>query len=94
MVKIFWKVDDPCAPLKELEFCELRLVDLGGYEMPRFLVGEFHAHWSETHQRVIWVGCQDEMCSTAEEAEQSFEKRKAAIAETGFMRSDVETLTA
>ena len=55
--------------------------------------GEFHAHWSETHQRVIWVGCQDEMCSTAEEAKRRFEKRKAKIVENGFTRSDVETHT-
>ena len=90
MVEILWKTDDTCGPLKELEFYELPLVDLGAHEELRFLVGEFHASWSETNQRVIRDGCQDETCSTPEEAKRSYENRRAAIVEKGFMRSDVE----
>ncbi len=91
MVEIFWKVDDPCGPLKELEFYELRLVDLGGNGKRRYFIGESHAYWSENDQRVIRDGCQDEMCSTAEEAKRRFEKWKGAIVEKGFMQSDLKT---
>ena len=93
MVEILWKTDDTCGPLKELGFYELRLVDLGAYEKPRFLLGEFHAYWSETHQQVIWDGCEEEMCGTPEESKRRYENRRAAIVEKGFMRSEVESNT-
>jgi hypothetical protein len=41
----------------------------------------------------MWDRCQEEMCSTAEEAKRRFEKQKAAIVENGFVRSDMETMT-
>ena len=90
MVEILWKTDDTRGPLKVLGFYEIRLVDLGVCEKPRFLVGEFHASWSETQQQVLWDGCQEEMCSTPEEAKGRFENRRAAIVEKGFMPSDVD----
>ena len=90
MVEILWKTADTPGPLKERELFELHLVDLGVYEKPRFLVGEFHGRWTETHQRVMWDRCQEEKCSSPEEATRRYQDRRTAILGKGFIRSDVE----
>ena len=90
MVDILWKIDSRNTTLEEQEFYELRLVDLGLYEKPRFLVREIHARWLERHQQVNWDGSEDYTCHTPEGAQRCFQTRRAAIAAKGFTNSDVE----
>ena len=95
MVEIFWKTDDLRGSPNQQELYELRLIDLGIYEKPRFIVTEFHAYWSEALQRVMWDRGQHENCGTPEEATRRYKDRRAAIIEKGFLlRSDMDILTA
>jgi hypothetical protein len=84
MVEILWKSNAPHLPVKDHELVELRLVDLGSSAAPRFLVREIHAAWSATRQQIQWQGYEDQPCSTPQEAERLFVRRKESIVHAGF----------
>lgn len=84
MVEILWKTDGTGAGLQEKEFFEFRLVDLGAYAEPRFLVREIHATWSESHQRVMWDHYEDDLCRTPDEAQHCYDTRRGAVIARGF----------
>lgn len=89
MVEILWKSQSPHVPVHDHEFYELRMVDLGGAAIPRFLVREIHGSWSASAQQIRWSGYQDETCQTPEDAKGRFEKRKASIVDSGFAYTTV-----
>ena len=84
MTEILWNTHSPHSPLRDHELVELRLVDLGGTEEHRYLVRGIRAAWSASAQQIEWKGFDDQMYLDPNEAEQSFESRKASIASAGF----------
>jgi hypothetical protein len=90
----WWKSSvNPTTPestAHETEFFAVRLVDLGLNVKPRFLIREIHAAWSDSEQRIDWnVHCESLSC-TAEDAQQHYAARKAAIVAQGFNCSILE----
>ena len=102
MQEVLSKTTDPNVPLQEQEYFELWLDDLGTpfqsrfsvslgvVARHRFIVREAHAAWSEIDRDIMWEGYEHDECSTLEEAELQFEKRRAAIVKKGFIYSDME----
>jgi hypothetical protein len=84
MVEILWNSNAPHLPIQDHELVELRLVDLGSTDRPRYLVREIHASWSASAQQIEWKGFEDATFGTRHEAQRSFAKRKASIARVGF----------
>lgn len=102
MQEVFSKTADPNVPLHEQDYYELRLDELGFAFRPqfigsmgtivrhRFLVVEAHAAWSEIDRNVMWDGFENDECSTLEEAVLRYAIRRDAIADKGFIYSDME----
>lgn len=89
MVEILWNSDSPHTSIRDHEFYELRMVDLGSASTPRFLVREIHGSWSASAQQIQWNGYQDETCWTRADATRRFENRKASLAHSGFPYSSL-----
>jgi hypothetical protein len=83
---------DPKAPLKGQEFYELRLDDSDDIWRPGFIVTQAHAKWSEINQQVIWDETESEQCLTYDHAKQRYEARRLALAQQGFLYSDMDPL--
>jgi hypothetical protein len=102
MQEVLSKTTDRNVPLREQEYFELRLDDLGFPFRPqfidslgivashRFIVREAHAAWSEIDRDIMWDGYEHDECSTVEKAELRYEERKATMVEKGFIYSDME----
>jgi hypothetical protein len=102
MQEVLFKTADSNVPLQEQELFELRLDDLGFRFWPhfvdivgtvahhRYMVLETHAAWSEKDRDIIWDGYEHDQCSTLEEAELSYELRRAALVLKGFIYSDMK----
>ena len=84
MVEILWNSIAPHSPVQDHELVELRLLDLGNAQQPRFLVREIHASWSASAQQIEWKGFEDAIFRTQSEAQNSFAKRKESNARVGF----------
>lgn len=84
MTEILWNTNSPHSPLRDHELVELRLVDLGGTEVHRYLVREIHAAWSASAQQIEWKGFEDKMYLSEADAERSFATRKTSIVSHGF----------
>jgi hypothetical protein len=92
MQELFSKIDDPKAPLREQEFYELRLDDSNDIWRPGFIVKQAHAQWSEIDRQIMWDDFQSEQLLTLEEAEERYESRKIALAQKGFVYSDMDPM--
>jgi hypothetical protein len=102
MQELLSKTTDPNVSLREQEYFELRIDDLGFPFRPlfldslgavirdRFLVREAHAAWSEIGCDVTWGGFEHDECSTLEEAQWRYIERRAAIVGKGFIYTDME----
>jgi hypothetical protein len=102
MQELLSKTTDPNVSLREQEYFELRIDDLGFPFRPlfldslgavvrdRFLVREAHAAWSEIGRDVTWGGFEHDECSTLQEAQWRYVERRAVIVEKGFVYSDME----
>lgn len=84
MTEILWNTNAPHSSLRDHELVELRLVDLGSTEEPRYLVREIHAAWSSSAQQIEWKGFEDDTCRSRREAQHSFARRKEFILKAGF----------
>lgn len=84
MTEILWKSGVPHLPVQDHELVELRMVDLGNAERPRYLVREIHASWSAAAQQIDWKGFEDETYGSRREAQSCFASRKASIVSAGY----------
>ena len=84
MTEILWKSSAPHLPVQDHELVELRMVDLGKGERPRYLVREIRASWSAAAQQIDWKGFQDETYESQPEAQRSFASRRASIVSCGY----------
>lgn len=102
MQEVLSKTTDTDVSLREQEYFQLQIDDLGILFHPlfldsvgavvrdRFLVREAHAAWSEICRNVTWDEFEHDECSTREEAERRYAERRATIVEKGFIYSDME----
>ena len=82
--------DSQRAPLKEQEFYELRLDEIGVGVGVRFSVGQAHAPWSEVDGQIMWDDFQNDEFDRLEGARERYEFRRAALVQKGFIHSDLD----
>jgi len=92
MQEVLSRTVDPKVPLKGQEFYELRIDDSDDVWRPGFVVSEAHAQWSEIDQQIMWDETESERCPTYENAQERYEARRRALAEKGFIYSDMDPL--
>ena len=102
MQEVLSKTTDSNISLRQQEYFQLRLDDLGFPFRPlfldslgavvrdRYLVREAHAAWSEICHNVAWGDFEHDECSTLEETAWRYAERRVIIVEKGFIYSDME----
>jgi len=90
MQEVLSKTDDSKAPLRGQEFYELRLYDSKSAGMPVYCVREAHAEWSDVDGQIMWDKEQVQSFVTHQEAEERYAARRLALAELGFIYSDMD----
>ena len=90
MQEILSKTYDAKAPLRDQEFYELFLYDSNASGMPVFYVREAHAAWSEVDEQIMWDKEQVRVFVTHQEAKDQYAARRLALAQEGFIYSDME----
>ncbi|HUY85702.1 MAG TPA: hypothetical protein VMU77_01205, partial [Acidimicrobiales bacterium] len=88
--EVLSKTDDPIMPLSEQEFYQLRLDDSDPTLQPGYVVKQWHGQWSEIDQQVMWDSPESEWWSTIEKAKERYDTRRQALAELGFVYSDMD----
>jgi hypothetical protein len=89
MQEVLSKTDDPKIPLREQEFFELSLLDKTNDLGWSYVVRQWHAQWSEIDQQIMWNNEQVEHFWILTEAERRYAERRRALAEKGFIYSDM-----
>ena len=88
--EILSKTIDPKTPLNELEYYQLSLLDEPNDLRTRHVVKQWHGAWSEIDRRVMWDQEEVEYFWILALAKERYEKRKRALAEKGFIYSDMD----
>lgn len=83
---------DPKAPLSGQEFYELRIDDSDDVWRPGFVVVQAHAQWSEIDRQIMWDEPESEQCYTYAHAQKVYAARRQALAQKGFIYSDMDPL--
>ena len=89
MHEVLSKTVDSRIPLLETEFYELSLMDEVNELGTRHVVKQWHAEWSEIDRQIIWDREEVEYFSILAAAEQRYAERRLALAEKGFIYSDI-----
>jgi hypothetical protein len=92
MQEVLTRTVDPTAPLQGQEFYELNLVDEAHDLGTRYCVRQAHAEWSEIDGQVMWDDEQVEYFWILNEAKRRYAERRIALAEEGFIYSDMDTI--
>jgi len=92
MQEVLSKTVDPKVPLEGQEFYELRIDDSDDVWRPGFVVVQARAQWSDIDQQIMWDEPEVERCFTYAHAEESYAARRRALAEQGFIYSDMDPL--
>ena len=90
MQEILSKTVDPKAPLRGQEFYELRLYDSDCAGEPVFCVQEARAKWDEDSGQPARDQVFNAQFLTLKEATECYGERRSALAEKGFIYSDMD----
>ena len=90
MQEILSKTDDPKAPLRDQKFYELRLFDSDRAGEPVYCVREARAWWDEEAGQIVWDQELVQSFVTDQEAKERYTARRLALAEKGFIYSDMD----
>lgn len=86
------KTIDPKTPLKEMEFYELSLLDEANDLGTRHRIRQAHGAWSEIDGQIMWDQEEVEYFWILAQAKERYNERRHALAEKGFIQSDMETM--
>ena len=92
MREVLSNAEDGKTPLREREFYELQLCDSDDSSQPDFIVKQAHAQWSEIDGQIMWDELESEKFPTREEAKKRYKARRTALAEKGFVYSEMDSL--
>jgi hypothetical protein len=92
MQEVLSRTGDPKAPLRGQEFCELRLYDSDSAGEPVYCVREARARWNDEGNQELWDEPRIEAFATLQEAKARYSERKLALAQQGFIYSDMDLL--
>ena len=90
MQEVLSKTTDPSVPLRDQEFCELRLYDSDCVGLPVSCIREARARWDEDAGQIAWDERQVQMFTSRQEADERYEAWRLALAEEGFIYSDMD----
>ena len=90
MQEILSKTVDPNTPLKGQEFYELRLFEEPNELGTRHCVRQIHAQWSDLNADVLWEAEVADCFWILDEAKKRYAERRLALAEKGFIYSDMD----
>ena len=90
MEEIFSSTADPDVPLQEQQFYHLKLFDLPNALGTRHCVRQARARWNCIAGRIEWDEEQSDYFWTLDEAKRKYQERRKALAEHGFIYSDLD----
>jgi hypothetical protein len=90
MQELLSKSEDLKGHLRDQEFYELRLYDLKSADKLVYCVGEAHAQWCEVDGQIMWDMDNVQEFLTFQEAKAWYSARRLALAQLGFINSDVD----
>jgi hypothetical protein len=90
MREVLSKTDDPKALLCDQEFYELSLLDEANNLGTRYCVRQAHAEWSEVDGQIMWDREETDHFWILNEAKQRYAQRRLALAQRGFVYSDMD----
>ena len=90
MQEVLSKTADSEAPLRGQEFYELSLLDEANELGTLYSVRQDHAEWSEIDGQVMWNQEEVEHFWILSEAKRRYAERRLALAEKGFIYSDLD----
>ncbi len=90
MQEILSKTIDPDAPLQGQEFYELRLMEEPNELGTRHYVRQTHAQWSDKNWDVVWESEELDYFWILDETKKRYAERRLALAERGFIYSDMD----
>jgi hypothetical protein len=90
MQELLSKTADSEAPLQEQEFYELSLLDEANDLGRRYCIRQAHAEWSEIDGQIIWDTEEADYFSVLNEAKQRYAERRLALAQRGYIYSDMD----
>jgi hypothetical protein len=88
--EVLSKSDDPKAHLSGQEFYELSLLDVANDLGTRYCVRQARAEWSEIDGQIMWDQEETDHFWILAEAKRRYAERKLALAEKGFIYSDMD----
>lgn len=92
MQEVLSKFADPDTPLQDQEFFELSLLEEPNQLGTRYCVHQMHAEWDEKDRQVMWDQDEAEYFWNLNEAEKRYAERRVALAERGFIYSDMDPI--
>ena len=90
--EVLSKTIDPKTPLEELEFYELSLLDEANDLGTRHRIRQAHGAWSEIDGQIMWDQEEVEYFWILATAKQRYVERRRALAEKGFIYSDMDPM--
>jgi hypothetical protein len=90
--EILSKTVDPKTPVEELEYYDLSLLDEANDLGTRHRIRQAHGEWSEIDGQIMWGEEEVEYFWILEVAKQRYEERRRALAEKGFIYSDMDPI--
>lgn len=90
MQEVLSNTDDPRIPLREQEFFELSLLNEANDLGTRYCVRQAHAEWSDIDGQIMWDQEEVDHFWVLGEARKRYVERKFALAEKGFIYSDMD----
>jgi hypothetical protein len=92
MEEVLSKTIDSRTPLEEMEFCELSLLDEANNLGTRHRIRQAHGAWSEIDGQIMWDQEEVEYFWILAQAKERYEERRRALAERGFIHSDMDPM--
>ena len=90
--EILSRTIDPKTPVEELEYYDLSLLDEANDLGTRHRIRQAHGAWSEIDGQIMWDREEIEYFWILAEAKQRYEERRRALAEKGFIYSDMDPM--
>lgn len=90
MQEVFSRIEQPGVSLHDQEFYELRLYESGDIWRSGHMILQARATWSEVDRQFMWDEIETERVLTLEIARERYSARRLALAEKGFVVSDMD----
>ena len=92
MQEILSRPETTKRPLRDQEFYELCLTEAYSASGPQFVVRQARARWDDEKAEPEWDLIECDQCASLTEANTRYNKRRKALAESGFTDSDMDLL--